>query len=105
MTTQHKRGDTFSWSGELVATINDARQLDLTGWTGSCQIRRANGQLIETLSFVWLDATQSLCKIESADTENWPLTLAKIDIQITDGAAILSTATTSVNIIEDVTRG
>lgn len=103
----HKRGDTFDRSGTISVTQNGTPLLDLTGWTGASQVRDKFGQLLAQLTFVWIDATNSLARLYTADsTEGWTIGEAKMDIQMTSPAgAVLSTATAAITVIEDITHG
>ena len=102
----HKRGDTFDRSGQVTVMQNGVRLLDLTGWTGASQVRDKHGQLLSQLSFEWLDASQSLVRLSSVgSTEDWVVGDAKMDIQLTSSTGIIvSTATATIGVVEDITR-
>lgn len=101
-----KRGDTFKCSGEITVVINGSPEEDLTGYEGECQIRTPGDILIADLVFTWLDAVNRLAEISYAgSTQNWPLGLAHIDIQVTSPSdEVISTQTMVIEITRDVTR-
>jgi hypothetical protein len=105
MTATHKRGDTFRRSGALTVTDYGTTVTDMTGWTGRSHIRDGAGNLIASLTFSWLDASQRLCELHApAGTTGWPVGRASLDIELTTPAGeIVSTATQFINIIADVT--
>jgi len=86
---QFKRGDTFNMSGQVSVTDNGIAVPDLTGWTGSCQVRDLEGQLIDSLEFTWLDASTRLCKLYKLSTATWPVGIAEIDIELTNSVVRL----------------
>lgn len=101
----HKRGDTFIFGVYVKATVNGAIQTDLTGWTGSSQIRQMNGAKIADLTFSWDDASVAAGRLYYASTAAWPVGDAVIDIQMTTPAGeIISSETIHIEIQEDVTR-
>ncbi|MHA6262481.1 hypothetical protein ACXYMO_04705 [Arenibacterium sp. CAU 1754] len=101
-----KRGDTFTFSGNVSATVNGVPQSDFTGWTATSQLRQKNGNLVADLSVTWLDASAGLVKVEHAgSTDNWPLGDIDMDIQFTaPGGEIVSTDTVTFEVVSDVTR-
>ena len=105
-TAKHKRGDTFDRSGALTMTVNGTPVTNLTGWTGTCQISTGYGSVITTLTFAWLDASQSLARVYApAGTNSWPVGAAVMDIQLTSpSGVIVSTDTSQIEIVEGVTH-
>ena len=102
---QHKRGDTFNMSGQVDVTDNGIAIPDLTGWTGSAQIRTLDDVLVADLEFTWLNAATRTCKLYKLTTTAWPIGIAEIDIQLTNASAeIVSTETVQIEIVKDVTR-
>jgi len=103
---QFKRGDTFSFIGEIqVQTIDNETLADLTGWTGESQIRTDGLNLVADLDFAWLDATNCVCQLHFANTDEWPLGKVFIDIKLTSPAGgEIRTETDSFEIIEGITR-
>ena len=103
---QHKRGDTFEFSGVIDVKHQGQIVPDLTGWTGKSQLRKQSGELIADLVFAWIDAAQRICNLKhNGSTADWPICVAQMDIEMTspDGH-IVSTQTTEINIAKDVTR-
>lgn len=103
---QHKRGDTFDYSGTASASEGGVAVTDFTGWAGACQIRDRDDAVIATLAFSWLDASAGLMRVRSTgDTNGWRVGRAKIDVQFTSpSGAVVSTATQEIEIVADVTR-
>lgn len=103
----HKRGDTFDYSDQFAMTDNGVPVPDFTGMTGASQIRTAEGVLVAALTFSWLDATQGLFRVRfEGSTAAWPLGTLLHDIQLTTGAgAVVSTATETFRLVQDVTYG
>lgn len=105
MIYEHKRGDTFNFGLYVKATINDAVQVDLTGWTGKSQIRQANGSKIADLTFAWDDASVAAARLSATGTSAWPVGDALLDVEMTTPAGeIVSSDTIHIAILEDVTR-
>lgn len=104
----HKRGDTFDLVWVLPDSIADG---EMVGWTGACQIRSSRSDLIATLTFSWVDEpTRRVYRVFALETESWPVASAhaphRLDVQFTrtsDGY-VRSTPTTTVEIVDDVTR-
>lgn len=103
--SQHVRGTTFDCSGQIEASENGVPIISLVGWTGRCQIRAADGDLMAEATFTWLDASQRLCRVHVDDTSGWPLGEASIDIRLTSpGDSVVSTAATSFTVVRGVTQ-
>ena len=102
----HKRGDTFILTGGITATVGGVTATNFTNWTGASQLRDATtDELIATLEFTWLDPATGQVRLRFADTSGWPITLANTDVQLTTPAGeTVSTTTSIINIIKDVTR-
>jgi hypothetical protein len=106
-TNTHKRGDTFSRTGAIEVYQNGVRLLNLTGWTGLCHLRDKADRLIANLGFTWVDATQSLARLDAtaAVTKTWPVEELYTDIQMTSPAGVVvSTVTTAIAITKDQSR-
>jgi hypothetical protein len=105
MAFQFKRGDTFSLSGQVDLQSEGQLVLDMTGWAGKSQVRTlATGTLIAELTFAWLDATQRLLSLVKANTQDWPLGVAELDIQFTNPQGdVVSTQTTAFDVVKDIT--
>ena len=103
---QHKRGDTFEFSGVIDVKHQGQTVPDLTDWLGKSQLRKQSGELIADLMFTWIDATQRVCNIKhSGSTADWPICVAQMDIEMrSPDNHIVSTQTTEINIAKDVTR-
>ena len=81
--------------------------MDLTGWTGVCQLRDKFDTKIADLNFTWLNASLSLAKLEvsASSTRTWPLAVLYTDIQMTSPAGVVvSTETTSFEVVKDQSR-
>jgi hypothetical protein len=106
MDAKFKRGDTFDVSGNLSLIQAGLATLDLTGWTGSAQLRQDNDTLISDLEFTWIDASESLCRVRSTtSTQGWVIGLALIDIQLVGPSGqIISTDTQRIQIVKDITH-
>lgn len=101
---QHKQGDTFDRSGVVTITELGVPVPDLTGWTGTSQVRTKTGTLVQNLTFSWIDASQRLCRLQAANTSGWPLGYLLIDIQfVSPLGAIISTSTASLQCVRDIT--
>lgn len=108
-TAQHRRGDTFDRSGHVAISQDGVPVTDLTGWTGRCQIRTADGRLVAEPVFEWLDAQQSLCRVyvpNGTGTAAWPIGPALMDIQFTSPSGdVISTEAAPLQIVKDITHG
>lgn len=105
-TYAHKRGDTLDLAGPINITLDGEPVPSLEGWTGRSQLRAINGALIADLGFEWIDAAQRLCRLRVADTLAWPIAPAEFDIELTSPAGDrVSTPTTRIDIVKDITRG
>jgi len=103
MALQIKRGDSFDELINLPTTFGDGY---FASWTLSSQIRTSRYlKFIADLSPVWLDPiTTRTVRISHLDTTDWPVGDASIDIQLTSPeGVVISTATISVSIIQDIT--
>ncbi len=103
---QHKRGDTFSFSGTVRATVNGTENTDFAGWAASSQLRQPNKTLVTDLDVTWLDQSTGLIKLEhTGSTQDWPLGDVQMDIQFTSGSGeIVSTETVTFENVDDVTK-
>lgn len=98
-----KRGDNFEWGGQFLGP--DGAVQDFTGYGIESQVRDARGCLVEQLIASWIDATQGLYAIRSADTTVWPVSRLALDVQITDLTGRRSSSNTEfVNVIRDQTH-
>ena len=109
---EHKRGDTFDYSDQLAMTIDGVPVTDFTGMVGASQIRTMDGVLVAVLAFTWLDAAQGLFRLRQTGPIRWPAApgsgsvTVKHDIQLTTpGGDVVSTATETFRLVEDVTHG
>lgn len=96
---EFKRGDTFL----VAAVLPESARPALAGAAARSQIRRPDGRLVATL-----DVTLTTDQIGlgfSGSTQDWPLGQVEIDVQFTlPSGLITSTATTTFNVVKDVTQ-
>ena len=83
MPIQLTRGDTFDRGGQFIVSSDGLNITDMTGWVGRSQVRTQTGELVEELTFEWLDATQRLFRLYSAGTDEWPVGTHIFDIRLT----------------------
>ena len=102
-----KRGTTFAYAGTFPVADAGGNPVDLTGWFGQSQLRRADAtaELVEDLSFQWLDPAAQTFVIRAADTTLWPLATLEIDVVLTSptGERIAS-STTKITVEREVTK-
>jgi hypothetical protein len=84
----HTRGDSFSRAGQIEVTEGSTNVSDMTHWTGRCQVRTQSGQLVQQVSFAWLDASQRLFALYATEQETaaWPSGTHNIEIELTTPA-------------------
>lgn len=103
---QHKRGDTFVLQCE--AKNDSGTAINLTGWTIKAQIKaqvRGRWSFADTFVVSVTNAASGTFKITKSDTKSWPVGLAYMDIEYTDGSGrIMSTETICVTVVADVTE-
>ena len=96
---EFKRGDTF----RVAAVLPESARPALAGADARSQIRRPDGRLVATL-----DVTLTTDQVGlgfSGSTQDWPLGQVEIDVQFTlPSGLITSTATTTFNVVKDVTQ-
>lgn len=98
-----KRGDNFEWGAQVLGPTGAVQ--DFTSWTLAAQVRNGSDCLIEQLTAEWVDATQGLYRVASADTSGWPVGRLTFDVQLTDPSGRrFSTNTQAINVIRDVTH-
>jgi hypothetical protein len=102
-----KRGDTFDLVNTTPLSMEgpSGTVIDFTGWTAAAQLRE-RGELVADLTFSWLDATEGLFRLHSAEsTSAWPLGELLCDIEFTapDGT-VVSTETFQVRVQAGVTQ-
>ena len=101
---EHKRGDTFDFSGQAQILDAEGASVDLTGWSIACGIKFAGQTKATSLNAAWLDDATGLLRIYATETDTWRVGLATLDVQFTSPASeVVSTKTVTINIIEDVT--
>ena len=100
----HKRGDTFSLSSSVE---NSGVAVDITGWTISSQVRKADDTLVEDLTVTIDDALGGLFTLSATAlaTESWPVENLYCDIEFTEaGGDVNSTETFIISVQRDITR-
>lgn len=96
-----KRGDTFALNADIE--VADGSPLELPASHIRSQIRTRNDILVETLRVDETD-TPGRYTIMAHDTTNWPIGTLEMDIEIDNGAAIISSPTIYVPVERDITR-
>lgn len=105
MSVEFKRGATFDFSGPFTVTVDGVALSDLTGWTGKCEIRTDNGELVASPTFTWVNAATRIGRLRAVDTEDWPLGPVFLDIRLTSPTGdVVPTSTTRMEIVREVTR-
>jgi len=108
-----KTGDTLTLTGNIsIPNIEDNSYLDLSAWTASSQLRRAdNYSLISNLTVAIGNKIDSqrfsiTVSANALSTATWQECEAICDIQLQSPAGIkISTPTFNINIIRDITNG
>lgn len=79
-----QRGDTFSLAGPLDPVVAGVPVPDITGWTGSSQVRNAaTGALIAELTFTVLDAAARTVRVHfDGSTADWPVARARVNLRL-----------------------
>lgn len=96
---EFKRGDTFL----VAAVLPESARPALAGADARSQIRRPDGRLVATLNVTL--TTDQIGLGFSGSTQDWPLGQVEIDVQFTlPSGLITSTATTTFNVVKDVTQ-
>lgn len=104
VTIQHKRGDSFDLSGQLLQEAGGP-PVDLTGVGVRAELRDGDA-LVAGLSAVVTDAAAGKYSISKpfADTEGWPVKNLSMDVEFTwTGGLRRSTETFIVRILKDIT--
>lgn len=103
MSLEHKAGDTLSFAGAAVLEDFAGNPVSMAGATVASQVRTANGRKIADLAASLSDGTLTLRSTGS--TQDWPLGLVQLDVQVTlPGGHVISTSTADIVIVRDVTR-
>lgn len=99
-----KHGDTFT----LACTYKlDGVPASLTGKTLASQIRTIAGELVAGLTVTQgnqITSPGSFTLTAAAGTAAWPVAGLRCDIQITEGATIISSDTFLVPVVQDITQ-
>lgn len=101
-----KRGRSFDYAGPVQITdANNNALTDLTGWEAQSQIRRSNGQLVETLNVSWLSYSPPVLRLSCVNTLNWPIGSLAIDIVFKSPANdYVVSDTESIMVVDRVTQ-
>lgn len=95
----HIRGDTFTVTGQFQGG-------NFTGWTGASQVRDdTTDELLSTLIFTWVDATQGFFHVEVKDTSAWPKDRYVVfDVEITSPTGnVRSSSLQKIRVLRDAT--
>lgn len=95
-----KRGDTLAFYVNFKDSDGDP--VARTGLL--CQIRTRAGVLVDTMTIASTATLGKYLFTASVSTSTYPLTRLEADIQITDGATVVSSDTFFIEMIQDVTR-
>lgn len=98
-----KQGTTFSMPVQLFPVIDDVPVEDLDGYTIKSQLRTSTLRLIETLD-VSTEANSTVVLVGCDDTTEWPVGPAFLDILLTDGEVVLTSATMQIRIVDRITH-
>lgn len=94
-----RQGDTFSLSGTFSATVSGATVTDFTGYTGAAALRTHDGDLVNNLTFTWVNAATGVGTVSYSDTSNWPLGVLLIDVTLTSGDGnVVSSPSTRIKV-------
>lgn len=112
----HIKGATFSLISTLILKDDGVRVLDLTGYTGACEIKTKRKERIEDpdgnvmgiLQFVWLDAAISKVALKATlaqqaywpDNEDFLITDIKL---ISPAGEVHRTLTSQIKVVGHVT--
>jgi len=100
---EFKHGDTFT----LACTYKlDGVPASLAGKALASQIRTVAGELVAGLTVTQGNQTTSpgSFTLTAAGTAAWPVAGLRCDIQITEGATIISSDTFLVPVVQDITQ-
>lgn len=104
MTTDFKRGQTFSYAGQV---LNEGQVTDFTGWSISSQLRTCGRrELVQALTASFLDPSTGLVSLKATaeQTTVWPLDLLMLDIRLQDPAGqVVISDTVMISVVERVT--
>jgi hypothetical protein len=102
MPLELKQGDTFSVSGPVSVRNGAGDEIDLSGWTVTCQIKFTETGNRVVIAATWLGV--GLVRLFHNATQTWPVGTAEIDLQFTSPDGIkVSTKTEKIKILGDVT--
>lgn len=101
----HKRGDSWSYIGTAGIKDPQGALIDLTAWTIASQAKNpATGELVATFTCAWISAVDQTYTHQLLDTTGLPLSIIELDVQFTSPSGfVISTPTTTVTIVKDVT--
>lgn len=101
--TTHKRGDSLDLVCVIPEEFSDGY---FASWTVAAHLRDAKDNLVQELTVGWADETTTRhLRLGCLDTRAWPLGRVDMDVQFTrpDGF-VVSTTTTSLYVVKDITR-
>ena len=105
MPFEFKRGQTFSFTGQLK---NGDEVQPITDWTVACQLRSINGlSLVQTIAATIVDGPTGIIKlfVSPTDTAKWPCMPHLLDLKLTDeNGQIMISQTEELLIVERMTR-
>ncbi|MGH8431019.1 MAG: hypothetical protein ACREUF_11520 [Solimonas sp.] len=103
--TDFKRGDTWEFTGPLDFTPTNPA--NLTGWTIKSQGRKDDGTLVQEFQVEITDSVNRVIRhyAPATSTMVWPIGQMLIDVECIDpDGRVISTRTTKVQIVVDITR-
>jgi len=97
-----KRGDTFT----LTCTYKvDNAATSVTSIDIASQIRNNLSNLIQDLTVTKINQTGVFTlSATSEETELWPISVLRCDIQFSENGIVKSTQTFSISVVEDITK-
>lgn len=99
---KHKIGSSFEYFVDIPEGFPDGY---FSGWALKSQIRDRAGRLIAEVSATWADSATRTINLFVADTSEWPVGVAELDIRLSSGTAkVLTTETVVVELVRGVTR-
>ena len=102
MTTYpHKRGGTL----QLYFVVVDLQQgEDVTGSVGRAQVRTKCGQLVEELTFTWINDGIDFTLVSPTNTSSWLTGTLCFDVRFYMGAQSVASDTGFIEVTEGITQ-
>lgn len=102
MTTYaHKRGGPLQLYFEVLDLQSGE---DVTGSVGRCQVRTKCGQLVEELTFTWINDGVDFTLVSQSDTSSWLTGTLCFDVRFYMGGQSIASDTGNIEVTEGITR-